>query len=194
MILGPPEIRPKSTFIRIFLNYPNKNFQLNFSAFSSFYAQTHFSQDLFKKLWSQYGKTTKLWVFFAHAYIMSKNWGGRVFFDVSWKKQRMSKLILCLLQTALFLYVGLVRRTRNSPKKQPASCCWRPSRLLCCSAKKATARAASPSDETYFYNLSELPEWINLPIHLAETLLDANYEDMWNVVLPMYGALRKCFF
>ena len=114
---------------------------------------------------------------------------GWVFFDVSCKEER---LILCLLQTALFLYVGLVRRTRNSPKKQPS--CWRPSRLLCCSAKKATARAASPSDETYFYNLSELPEWINLPIHLAETLLDANYEDMWNVVLPMYGALRKCFF
>ena len=114
-----------------------------------------------------------------------------VFFDASSCKEE--RLILCLLQTALFLYVGLVRR-RNSPKKQPASCCWRPSRLLCCSAKKATARAASPSDETYFYNLSELPEWINLPIHLAETLLDANYEDMWNVVLPMYGALRKCFF
>ena len=30
-----------------------------------------------------------------------------------------------------------------------------------------------------------------VPIHLAETAMETNYEDMWSVVLPIYGALRK---
>ena len=30
-----------------------------------------------------------------------------------------------------------------------------------------------------------------VPIHLAETAMETNYEDMWDVVLPIYGALRK---
>ena len=118
-----------------------------------------------------------------------------------------SPFLLCTI-------VGLVRlrrghklsTTSTSTQQKTTSCCWPcgPSKLLCCTSKKAgnSKRKASsnsrPSDETYFYHISESPEWIKLltpqSIHLAETLLDNNHEAMWDVVLPIYGALRKSIY
>ena len=74
--------------------------------------------------------------------------------------------ILCTIVGLVQLRRGHKLSTTSTSTQQKTTSCWPcgPSKLLCCTSKKAgnSNRKASsisrPSDETYFYHISESPE------------------------------------
>ena len=76
---------------------------------------------------------------------------------------------------------GLLLRDQNRTTSLPAL------RLPLSLTKPAKNSTKQPNES--IKSIKRFPN--HSPPHLAETALDTNHEDMWNVVLPIYGALRK---
>ena len=76
---------------------------------------------------------------------------------------------------------GLLLRGQNRTTSLPAL------RLPLSLTKPAKNSTKQPNES--LKSINRFPN--HSPPHLAETALDTNHEDMWSVVLPIYGALRK---